>query len=229
MIVPNYVPEPLEVPNNIAEAPYAFRLRFIRRVMFLHLGTVGGIVLLTGNAWPQSGVVGVGLAFILVVIGLDFWRIAARSSRSEGIVSAGFLPVVVALASWLAVELQRIGFPVWAPLTGLLGACLYALLCGRDFSFAGCFLLSWILSSVAIAWRIIHLGLPVTQAAVALASNTAYLSYYLYDLASLLARRRKGEEWAATVDLYRDIFNVFGFVVRCVRHWRKHRIWEIAR
>jgi hypothetical protein len=49
----------------------------------------------------------------------------------------------------------------------------------------------------------------------------------VYDNASLLARRRLGEELGAVVDLYRDVLNVFGWVVRVLAHWRKHRIWNI--
>ncbi len=32
---------------------------------------------------------------------------------------------------------------------------------------------------------------------------------------------------AAVTDFYRDVFNVFGYVIRVARHWRKHRIWSM--
>jgi hypothetical protein len=50
--------------------------------------------------------------------------------------------------------------------------------------------------------------------------------YFAYDLASLMSRRRRGEEAAAVVDLYRDVFNVFGYVPRVIAHWHRHRIWQ---
>ena len=66
------------------------------------------------------------------------------------------------------------------------------------------------------------------EGAQALSWNAIYLTFYVYDLASLLARRRIGEEWAAVVDLYRDVLNVFGWIVRVFAHWRKHKIWNVS-
>jgi hypothetical protein len=229
MIVPNYVPEPLEVPSNVTLEPYRFRVAYIRRVTLLHLATLLVATALTNYAWPRLGLPTVALLLALVLVALDLWRIAARRARVEAMVSTFLLPLVVALVSWVATEALRLGWPAWAPLTGVVAASLYTVLCGRDFSFVGGFLLAWIASSVAIAAYVLHQRLGVPLAAAALVANTVYLFYFEYDLASLLSRRRRGEEWAAVVDLYRDVFNVFGYVVRCVRHWRKHRIWEIAR
>ena len=229
MIVPNYVPDPLEVPNNVTEERFPLRLQFIRRVMLIHLGTVLMVAGLSTQAFPQVGLVWASLGLAIVLIFLDVWRILARSSQSEATVSLALLPCVVVLMGWVAAEAQRIGFPVWSPAVGVVCAFLYAAVCGRDFSFVGCYFLAWIVSSVAIAGRVVWLGLPAHLAVLALAANTLYLFYFLYDLASLMARRRIGEFGAAVVDLYRDIFNIFGFAVRCVRHWRKHRIWEIVR
>ncbi|MGV3616500.1 MAG: hypothetical protein ACO1SV_14320 [Fimbriimonas sp.] len=229
MIVPNYIPDPMEVPGNVTQEPYRFRVAYIRRVTLLHLATLGFVGLLTQYAWPQVGpLASAGMLGIVLVV-LDFWRIAARSSRTEAVVSAAFLPTVVAFVAWTATEVNRLGWPAWAPLAGVVAATLYTTLCGRDFSFVGCIVLSWIASSVAIAAMVPPLGMDARHAAAALVANTVYLIYFQYDLASLLSRRRRGEEWAAVVDLYRDVFNVFGYFVRCVRHWRKHRIWEIAR
>lgn len=229
MIVPNYIPDPMEVPGNVTLEDYRYRVTFIRRVTLLHLVSVGVIALLANHNWPHSGVWPVLGCLALVLVLLDFWRIAARGSRTEAVVSSVFLPTVVAFVAWSAAEISRLGLPAWAPLAGVVAATIYTLLCGRDYSFMGCLFLSWIASSVAIAALALKLGLGVHEAAIALVANTVYLVYYLYDLASLMSRRRRGEEWAAVIDLYRDVFNVFGYVVRCVRHWRKHRIWEIAR
>lgn len=229
MIVPNYIPDPMEVPGNVTLEDYRYRVTFIRRVTVLHLLSISAVALLANHQWPKAGVGPVlgGLAAVLVL--LDLWRIAARGSRTEAVVSSVFLPTVVAFAAWSAAEIGRLGWPAWAPLPGVVAATLYTVACGRDYSFMGCLFLSGVVSNVAVAALSLKLGLSVHQAAAALVANTVYLVYYLYDLASLLSRRRRGEEWAAVIDLYRDVFNVFGYLVRCVRHWRKHRIWEIAR
>jgi FtsH-binding integral membrane protein len=94
-----------------------------------------------------------------------------------------------------------------------------------DFSFVGQFVLSLIASTVILAVAALALGIEPAKAGFLLGANAIYLFYLVYDSASLLARRRLGEEIAAVVDLYRDVFNVFGYLVRVARHWRKHRIW----
>ncbi len=89
----------------------------------------------------------------------------------------------------------------------------------------GCGLLCLIVSSAIVAALADAANFSSSHAAFALGSNAVFVTYLLYDMASLLARRRVGEEFAAVVDLYRDVFNFFGYAVRMVKHWRKHRIW----
>lgn len=48
MYVPNYVPEPLEVPANVTLDRYPVRLAFIRRVTLLHAAS---LCLVAGIAW----------------------------------------------------------------------------------------------------------------------------------------------------------------------------------
>lgn len=229
MIVPNYVPDPIEIPGNVADAPYRFRVQFIRRVTLIHLAMC---MIVAGAATLPLPAVGLSVTVFLlatVLVLLDVWRIVARSGEREAQVSAWFLPVVLASATWVAAEATRNGYPAWALLPGVAAAGIYAVIAGRDFSFVGSFLLCWIGSSIAIAALVPQLGLSRRDANWALAANTVYLFYFQYDLSSILSRRRQGEEWAAVVDLYRDVFNIFGYLVRCVRHWKKHRIWEIVR
>jgi hypothetical protein len=104
---------------------------------------------------------------------------------------------------------------------------IYALACGRDFSFVGCFFTSWIISTVGIFGIFTGLKLSSEVVTKAMIVNFVYLAYSTYDLASLLARRRKGEALAAVVDLYRDVFNFIGYFWRCLHHWKKHKIWAI--
>ena len=124
-------------------------------------------------------------------------------------------------------SLSAIDLPVWAALVGAACSALYAVLCGRDFSFVGQFVLAWIVSSGFVAWIATMEHLVPGNAAQALAWNTAFLLYLVYDTASLLSRRRRGEALAAVVDLFRDVLNVLGWTLRVVQHWRQHRIWVV--
>ncbi len=225
MIVPNYVPDPLEVPGNVADEPHFVRIAFIRRVTMLHLASVAILGALAGLPWPQVDFLVALGPLVAVLITLDFWRIWQRGRRVEASLSAGLLPVVLTLGGWAAHEGLQRGLPVGELVAGLICAGIYTGLCGRDFSFVGCATLSAICSTVALAAFSVNAGFTARQAAAALAANAAYLVYFEYDLASLMSRRRRGEELAAVVDLYRDVFNVFGYAVRLVRHWKKHKIW----
>jgi len=225
MYVTNYIPAPIEVPGNVTEEPYAVRLGYIRRVAALHflsLLVIGGISMLTLPAIP----IGLGLVELgLLVLVLSLVRIGTRATRNDLIISASLLPVLLVSIAILVRTLNHAGWPVWGVAVGAASSALYGFCCGRDFSFVGQFCLSLILSSVVLAIAAISIAMPPHQAAFLLGANAAYLFYLVYDYASLLARRRLGEEAAAVVDLYRDVFNVFGYFVRVARHWRKHKIW----
>ncbi|RYG24602.1 hypothetical protein EON82_10125 [bacterium] len=226
MYVPNYVPEPLEVPANVTLDPYPVRLAFIRKVTLLHSAS---LCLVAGLAWLPFPPVPLLAALVLLgvmLLLLDGIRVMFRGKAMEPQLSVGagmVLAGVVALTVRMAV-LQ--GIPVWAVLVGPAFALAYTLLCGRDYSFVGCGLLSLIGSSVVLAGMIVETGMGVRVAAWALGLNTAYLVYFVYDLASLMSRRRRGEELAAVVDLYRDVFNIFGYIPRVISHWSRHRIWQ---
>lgn len=229
MIVPNYVPDPLEVPRNVTEEPYMARVAYIRRVTILHVIGLFILAALAYLPWPPAQWPYALGGLVTVLVALDIWRIRQRGWPIEAKISALSLPAILALCAWVADAMGDKGWPVGAPLAGAVCACIYTMLCGRDFSFVGCTSLAFIVSSVLIAAVCLHYKLDATRAAFALAGNGLYLLYMEYDLASLLARRRLGEELGAVVDLYRDIFNFFGYAIRVVRHWQKHRIWELPR
>jgi hypothetical protein len=167
-------------------------------------------------------ILGVLAALILILCGV---RIATRATKTEVVLSCAFLPVLLVVAALAVKSLNNRDLPVWGLSLGVGAAVLYAKLCGRDFSFVGQYLLSLIASTVALAIVAIVLGIGTVTTAFLMSTNALYLSFYVYDLASLLARRRLGEDAAAVVDLYRDIFNFFGYTLRVARHWKKHRIW----
>jgi FtsH-binding integral membrane protein len=227
MVVPNYVPDPIEIPGNVTQAPYSVRLGFIRRVLALHLASAAVVVGLVYAPIPLLSLLPISLLLLGFLIALCFVRIGLRGSKAEVVVSVALLAPLLLIVGLFLKSLDLAGAPVWAAAIGLVCFNLYALFCGRDFSFVGGFVLSLTFSSVAIAAASIRLGHEGRYALIAQGINLGFLIYYVYDSASLLSRRRLGEELAAVTDLYRDVLNIFGYVPRVVQHWHKHRIWQI--
>lgn len=229
MYVPNYVPEPIEVPGAVADQPYRTRVRFLRRVSALHVVSIALISILTRIPWPTADYRFPLVALVVLLVGLDLPRIFWRGKPLETYTAAAGLVLVLPCAAWTCASLQRLGFPTWPLAVGPVASLIYSILCGRDYSFVGAFLLSLIASIAFIAAVCGQYALTTSMAVWSFLANLVYLFYVLYDLASIQSRRRVGEELAAVTDLYRDVFNVFGYVPRVVRHWRRHRIWSIAR
>jgi hypothetical protein len=225
MNVPNYMPEPIEVPGNVTTEKYALRLVFIRKVIWMHLASLGLVAAATAIPMPYRGVGPTALTLALFLILLELVRIRTRGRREEPLLSCVLFPPVIVLAAALLRESYHLGYPVWALIVGPVCAGLYSAICGRDFSFVGCYFLSLIASSIFVASIAISIGLSGPMAGLAIAFNAIYLFYWVYDLAALLARRRLREEAAAVVDLYRDVFNIFGYIPRVASHWKKHKIW----
>jgi hypothetical protein len=229
MYVPNYIPEPLEVPGNVTQDRYPARMAFVRRVVFLHVLSLLVLTGLTALPFPPVGWPTVVGALALGLVGLDLLRIQTRGKPFEAKASSFLLLPLLVVVAWAARETMAAGFPAWALATGPVAVALYTLVCGRDFSFVGCYLLSLVASTIGVAALSNAMGVEGIPAGTALLVNAAWLFYYVYDLASLMARRRRGEELAAVVDLYRDVFNIFGYIPRVISHWRKHRIWSEVR
>ncbi len=225
MHVPNYVPDPLEVPENVTEQPYQDRIAFVRRVAAFHGVSVCLVIAVALSPMPGVSLVAATTFLSMLLVILCLIRIAFRGVRADLMASLFLMPPLLLVCGVTVSSWSRQGFPVWSAGVGLLCALLYTFMCGRDFSFVGQFVLALIVSSALVSVFVILLNLDRSKAGHALAWNGCYLLYYVYDSASLLARRRVGEELASVVDLYRDVLNVFGWVVRVVAHWRKHRIW----
>jgi hypothetical protein len=165
MYVPNYVPEPLEVPANVTLDPYPVRLAFVRRVVLLHTAGLCVVSALAWLPWPfvEWDVALATLAVLLLL--LDVIRVALRGQALEATLSTASLAILLPTVGWAAHALFAVGFPVWAMLVGPAFALAYTLGCGRDFSFVGCALLSLIGSSVLLAGLIVqsHLGPQCTS------------------------------------------------------------------
>ncbi|MCO5297792.1 MAG: hypothetical protein M9921_13140 [Fimbriimonadaceae bacterium] len=227
MNVPPFVPEPIEIPGNVAEERYPVMLGFVRRVATMH---VGSVLLVYGVAIAPLASPGLGVAALMLLAALatlSLVRTFTKPSALDQKISLVLFPLVLLALGWVVKEALAVGFPAWSPLFGLAAAWLFAMLCGRDLSFVGQFVISALVSSVALAVVATLRHVPSLVSTEALALNFGMLFYWVYDLASLLSRRRLGEEAAAVVDLYRDILNFITYPIRTVRHWRDYRIWRV--
>lgn len=226
MYVPNYVPEPLEVPGNITLEKYRYRVSFIRKVVLWHSVSIAVLTVWTVTA-PKIGSAGLwGVCLVAAILAADFARIALRGGDAEWWVSAGFLLPILAFLGLLLNHWIAVGFPAWASVIGCLCLTIYTLGAGRDFSFPGSFALCWPISSGLV--YLVGRAEELTGWAIfgAILLNSVILVYVIFDLASLLPRRRRNEIAGAVADLYRDVFNIFGYVPRVIVHWRKHRILD---
>lgn len=224
MYVPNYVPEPEQMPGNVTKEPYALRLKFIRQTLFRFIGSIGmvvGIAMVVPRdleLWPMT------IALLVVLFCVSGIRTLFRGTVIEPKLTTWALPVVLLMVAVTMRCWTLAFFPAWSILAGIACFGIYAAVCGRDFSFVGGYTLSLIASSVFIAFVMVEEKMTSTQSAQALLWNAGGLFYLVYDLAALLSRRKSNESWASVVDLYRDVFNFMGYFPRVLIHWNRHRI-----
>lgn len=224
MFVPNYVPEPEQIPGNVTKVAYPLRLKFIRRTLNQFIGSVCMVIGL-GLLVPRNvDVVPITVALLIVLLLVSGIRTIFRGMDLEPKLTTWSLPVVigifaVATRGWTAAH-----FPAWSILAGIASFGIYSAICGRDFSFVGGYVLSLITSSVFIAFVMVEERMSSRSSTWALLWNAGGLFYLVYDLAALLSRRKTGESWASVVDLYRDVFNFLGYFPRVLIHWNRHRI-----
>ena len=227
MNVPPFIPPQIEVPGNVAEAPYRVRTAFVKRVVCLHTGFCALTLAISLLPWPPANLEAGALTTLAALLTLSLVRGVAKGWRHEQVLSSVCLPALVGGIGLMVRSGVGIGVPYWVfgvvPLT-MLG---YVLLCGRDLSFVGMFTIGSIAVTAALgaSW-----GLGVMRAVQA--SEIAlvligYTLYFVYDLAALQTRRRLGEEVGAVLDLFRDLLNFTTYPIRVINHWRRHRIWSI--
>jgi FtsH-binding integral membrane protein len=222
--VPPFIPQPTEIEGNVTQEPYAVRIGFVRRVVATHVATAA-LVLGAAMIAPEAPTNQTILGTVALLAALAFVRTAALGARWEQAASAVLLPALIWSLGVTVRSATAEGWPAWAPACGLCAGALYVLFCGRDLSFVGMFVLGLAASSVAIVVLSHFTPMEPLEIGTAISLNALYLLYVVYDLASLLSRRRLGEEVGAAIDLYRDLLNFVGYGARVIRHWRRHRIW----
>lgn len=228
MNVPPFIPSQIVIPGNVAEEKYDVRVRFVKRVAVLHSATVGFVLALAMLPVVEVVPFRLGLiGFFAGLLGLSLVRGLAKRWRHEQRLSAIFVPLVIGgLAVMVRSATIDAGWPLWVFGLPSLGHLLYVVLCGRDLSFLGMFVLvSAGLSAFTIGAAWLDPGeQPYTMLWLAM---VAYTAYFTYDLAAIQTRRRLREEMGAVLDLYRDLLNFTTYPVRVIRHWRTHRIWSM--
>ncbi|MCX7800191.1 MAG: hypothetical protein N2109_07610 [Fimbriimonadales bacterium] len=229
MNVPPFIPEPIEIPGNVAEQSRRACLRFVRRTVAFHAlsALLIALVACVPLRWLPAEAPGVGALATLVA--LSAVRNLAKGYPADLRISVLLAPFLWVMLGLTAGALARQGWPVWAPLVGVGCSLLYTLLSGRDHSFVGQYVLSLAASSLAIALICREAGIGRPASLWAQALNAGCLFYLVYDLAAVLTRRLPKEEWGAVVDLYRDVLNFLTYSLRVWHHWRKHRIWSATK
>lgn len=224
MNVQPYFPEQIVLPGNVANDAYPVRLRFIRTVSVALMLTHALVLCVVQFARPPTGLVMSFWLWMGCTLGLSIGRQFSRHGKLDRFMSAFLLPGTILSLGMLLRNLSDLGFSIWPLGLASASAFLYAMLCGRDFSFTGQF----VLSSLATIVGSVMLGILRNDAAestwVGMVGAVVWLLYHSYDLAALLTRRGRSETFAATVDLYRDVLNFLTYSVRVWMHWRGFRI-----
>ena len=223
MHVQPYFPEPLEVRKNVAKERYMVTLSFIRSAMVGHAISAVAVI---GVAMLLEPVISMSqsiIVFLACLLALTLVRRFARGGTADNTLSLLLLaPTVWSLGTLMRI-IEDSGSPVWILGLGYGLASVYGAFCGRDFSFVGQAFLAILALAVTLVVVCLTTMLAWMDALLWGLVASAYVFYYVYDLAALLSRRRLGEEPAAVADLYRDLLNFLTYSVRVVLHWRRFR------
>jgi hypothetical protein len=226
LYVPPFIPQQIEIPGNVAQESYSVRLGFVRRTIRFHFVTI--IAILAISYFPKNlSIRDSVLLSLSSLIALSLVRGLVKGKHYEQILSALFAPMLFYGLGQLVASGSSRGWPQWTVIIGPAAAWVYSMLCGRDLSFVGMWVMSSLAKTVAICGLAIFGVFGWATAGEILVIGYGYLAYFVYDLACLLTRRRLGEEGGAVLDLYRDLLNCITYPLRIIHHWRKHRIWSL--
>ncbi len=218
-----YFPEPVVVAGNIAGSSYSTVLGFTRRVIMANVRTSLAVFSIAMWFPLPVGLEYAATLFFGALLAMTFLRRLLAGGAADNLGSALLLvPTVISFGTGLGILADQ-GYPVIFLAAVPVCSLLYSLGCGRDFNFFGMFVIGagGIISvgSILVLVEILHW----TFAGYGILIGVLALAYFTYDLASLLRRRRVGEEPAAAADLYRDLLNFLTYSVRVILHWRKFR------
>jgi uncharacterized membrane protein len=221
MIVPPFIPEPLEVPGNVTEQPYLTRVAFVRRVVIIHTLTV-----FISIVWAVYGPTVAPSLAIFALVGsllvMTAVRMLFKKKRYDHIISAILSPFLLgSVASLLA-----LGTP-WLAVVGPLAIATYVLACGRDLSYIAMGGFGMLAALIGYPVLISTSVVPRTEGLWWMLGTIGYVLFFVYDLAMLTRRRRLNESAGAVIDLYRDVLNFVSYPLRVRSHWKKHRIWTL--
>lgn len=218
-----YFPEPIVVSRNIGDSPYPLVVSFSKQVIGLNL--VSCLLITTFAIWPvlKIDLPILWAIFFAGLISLTVVRRVLDGGATDNILSALLLLPTLVSAGEILRTYHDFGVPVLSLAAIPAWSVIYALTCGRDLSFPGFFVLSG-LATVAVGVILASIGAVSWSYAMGGSGlAVAGLAYFTYDLASILRRRRPGEEVAAAADIFRDLLNFLTYSVRVVLHWRKFR------
>lgn len=222
MIIQPYFPEPETVPGNIAAERHPIRIAFVRKVMG---GYALAALLAIGVAWvrPEVSPEQPGLVLFVSLVLLTITRRLSGGGKGDRPFAMLVFPaVLVSLGLVLGNLTTR---EVWGcPALAALLLPIYTAVSGRDYSFVGAYALTFGMTAAAWAGLATMGWIDPAELIWAVLSAGVYLFFVTYDLASLLRRRRWGEEFEAVVDLFRDSLNIVTYSVRVWQHWRRFRI-----
>src|SRR5688572_16355171 len=183
----------IEVEGNVTTERQPVRLAFLRKVVALHFGTVLLVGLLALGPMPALPVPAAVALFFASLLALSITRQVTKPRPIDQLYSVFISPVMFVALAMLAKGLLAIDWPVWIPLLGLTCGLAYTYLSGRDFSFVWLFILSAVLPTVLLLALPMWIPEGAERQFEGILWNAGFMLYFVYDLACLQSRRRKGE------------------------------------
>lgn len=212
----------------VADSDYSARTRFVRFVALANLASqvVPALLLVYWLAeGPNRFLVGMSTSGIFLAGVLSFAALAATRRAPlwvhlvllAGTWFFGTAAVTLALAPLGEAAPLFVKSCGWVMVAAWFAALWYVTLAGRDFSFLGVAAFAMGSASLMAAGWAFATELTWSEALTAAIVCISLVSYWVFDLAMILRRRRYREEVQAVVDLYRDLLNFVGFPVRLLR------------
>jgi FtsH-binding integral membrane protein len=218
-----YFPEPVEVPDNVAQGPFRERLTFIKKMHVAYGLSILVVILFCHLVPPFFGPWPTLAAMVASLVMLSVTRNFSGGGKRDAYSSLALMIVFLPALGQTLGFAQRSGFPVWIVWVGLGLAVLYAGVSGRDYSYGGQYVLValvLLLMTIGLVW---FTAMPWFLVAEGLLAFLVYFAFVSYNLSCIMRRRTKDEVVAATADLYRDVLNFITWFGRVYQHWKRFR------